>query len=323
MTDVISIADLDALPVQGTLWRANGTTLVIAAGGDGLVGGVITHIVGSNLPLGILPLGTANDIARSLGLPLDLQQAVMVIAQGRTTTIDIGIAHPAEQATHLANSKQQKPSEAHISPQKHAYFAHVLAVGLNVQFARLATNIAVRERYGKLTYPLATLQVLKEHQPLEMTLCIEGLALPSRTQAPPVISAEPVSLHCRALQTTVINAPIFGGQWNLAVPAASLHDHLLDIVIIEDVGLQDLLPALTQLLQQATARPSQSPWHARNPQLQAAELTGIAGIHHIQARKITITTNIDPQDVTLDGEVRGQTPLETAIAEEPLQVLIP
>src|SRR5437763_14045902 len=62
---VLSIAALDTLPPQGAVWQEQGMTLAIAAGGDGVVGGVITHLAASSLPLGILPMGTANDIARS------------------------------------------------------------------------------------------------------------------------------------------------------------------------------------------------------------------------------------------------------------------
>src|SRR5215469_16225878 len=68
----ISIADLDHLPAQGTTWKESSIDVAIAAGGDGLVGGVITHIAESGLPLGILPLGTSNDIARALHIPQDL-----------------------------------------------------------------------------------------------------------------------------------------------------------------------------------------------------------------------------------------------------------
>src|SRR5215470_15448220 len=75
----ISIAELDGLPPQGATWREQGITIAIAAGGDGLVGGVITHIATSDLPLGIMPLGTANDIARSLRIPQNLQHAAEVI----------------------------------------------------------------------------------------------------------------------------------------------------------------------------------------------------------------------------------------------------
>ena len=91
---ILSIAELNTLPPQGALWREQGMMLAIAAGGDGLVGGVIAHLAASGPPLGILPLGTANDIARSLRIPQNLSQAVEVIAQGHTRPIDIGTAQP-------------------------------------------------------------------------------------------------------------------------------------------------------------------------------------------------------------------------------------
>ncbi len=82
VANVLSIAALDSLSPQGAVWQEQGMTLAIAAGGDGVVGGVITHLAAGRLPLGILPLGTANDIARSLRIPQNLPQAVEVIAQG-------------------------------------------------------------------------------------------------------------------------------------------------------------------------------------------------------------------------------------------------
>src|SRR5512135_3537644 len=81
--ETTSIASLDELPPQGNTWRENDIDVALAAGGDGVVGGVITHIAESGLPLGIIPLGTSNDIARTLHIPMDLQEAAQVIAQGR------------------------------------------------------------------------------------------------------------------------------------------------------------------------------------------------------------------------------------------------
>src|SRR5207245_729830 len=107
VVNVVSIAELDNLPAQGEHWVESGIAIAVAAGGDGLVGGVITHIAESSLLLGILPLGTANDIARSLGIPQDLQRAVEVIAQGKEQEIDIGTACPAEQTPHTANPEPE------------------------------------------------------------------------------------------------------------------------------------------------------------------------------------------------------------------------
>jgi diacylglycerol kinase (ATP) len=325
---VTSIQELDGLPPQGTHWAEDGINVAIAAGGDGLVGGVATHIVESGLPLGILPLGTANDIARSLNIPQELQGAIGAIAHGKLTEIDIGVAQPAEQAPHLANPHAGGRSSANISARQRSFFLHALTTGLNVQFARLATNVATRERFGRLTYPFAAIEVLRNHQALEMEITFAGLAVtkPGADQpgATTVVLTEPVSFQCRALQATVINAPVFGGAWQLSIPGANLQDRLLDIVIIEDIDLEDLRASIANFFNQQ-APPTAYPVNrqAVPQQLREAELIGLPGIHHVRAQGVVIKTNADPQDVTLDGEVRGRTPIDTHMAEPRLQVLVP
>lgn len=329
--DVLSIAELDELPPQGARWQEQGVTLVVAAGGDGLVGGVVTHIAESDLSLGILPLGTANDIARSLALPQNIEGASQVLAASNTQMIDVGVARPAEQAPHTAQKQGGSafPMKKAIAVQQKGYFVHALTVGVNVQFARLATNVATRHRYGRMTYPFAALEVLRNHTALDVHLSFEGLIMyPAMTEKPeqpsPTFSASPLSLQCRALQVAVINAPIFGGQWQLAIPGASLFDDLLDIVVIEDVELGSLSTAFARLFSQQEQRAEATDsWHRRNPMLHPAELTGIPGVHHVRAKGVTIITNTDPQDVTLDGEVRGQTPLHTHLSPRQVRVVVP
>ncbi len=334
--DVVSIADLDGLPPQGSVWKAWGLDVAIAAGGDGLVGGVITHIAASGLPLGIMPLGTANDIARALHIPQDIQQATKTIVNGRVIGMDVGIAQPAEQAPHQASRHPGKPGQVQVALNRQSFFAHVLTVGLNVQFARLATNITIRQRFGRLTYPIAVLEVLKNYKPLELDIEVNGLVLPTRAQAVtetsakrtrPIIITEPVRFRCKTLQATVINTPIFGGQWQITLPKASIYDHLLDMVIITDINLETLIDGSVQLLSNLSLPTNpHSEWHAQNtvhPLLQQAELSGIQGVYHFQAQGAIIRSNVDPQDVTLDGEIRGQTPLKTHIAPQPLSVIVP
>jgi diacylglycerol kinase family enzyme len=63
---------------------------IVAGGGDGTISTVASVIAGSDIALGILPLGTLNHFARDLGLPLDLDGAVRVIATGTSTAVDLG-----------------------------------------------------------------------------------------------------------------------------------------------------------------------------------------------------------------------------------------
>ena len=64
--------------------------MVIAGGGDGTVGEVAAGLVGTDVPLGIIPLGTFNNIARSLKIPHDFEKALQVIADGHIKEIDVG-----------------------------------------------------------------------------------------------------------------------------------------------------------------------------------------------------------------------------------------
>ena len=66
------------------------TDAVIAAGGDGTVSGVARALAGTDIALGVLPLGTLNHFAKDLGLPMDLEGAVRQIAVGRTMRVDVG-----------------------------------------------------------------------------------------------------------------------------------------------------------------------------------------------------------------------------------------
>ncbi len=98
--------------------------LVIVGGGDGTLNCVLQGLVGSGLPLGLLPLGTANDLAKTLGIPGDLEAACDIIAQGHTRRIDVGRVNDA-------------------------YFFNEASVGLSVALCRALTTEA-KARFGVL-----------------------------------------------------------------------------------------------------------------------------------------------------------------------------
>ena len=79
-------------PGQGLAKKAaaSGAELVIAAGGDGTIHAVANGLIGTDSTLGIIALGTMNNLARSLKIPEEIKQACQVIAQGDIKQIDVG-----------------------------------------------------------------------------------------------------------------------------------------------------------------------------------------------------------------------------------------
>ena len=77
--------------MDGTVKRAiKKAPMVILGGGDGSLSSSVDFFLGTDTVLGVLPLGTANSFARTLGIPLDLDGAVDVIANGEPRSIDVG-----------------------------------------------------------------------------------------------------------------------------------------------------------------------------------------------------------------------------------------
>lgn len=89
--DAHAVEDPDDLEDTVTRALAKKPDLVILGGGDGTISGLVDLLVGKDVLLGVLPLGTANSFARTLGLPLDLAGAVEVIRSGVPRRIDLGM----------------------------------------------------------------------------------------------------------------------------------------------------------------------------------------------------------------------------------------
>lgn len=206
VAEQVRVDDLDEYHLRGAEWRARGYQAVIAAGGDGTIGTVATQIVGTELPLGILPLGTSNDTARALGIPLALDAASAVIAQGTRTPIAVGQVVPLAKGSSL--------NQADVSNQGKV-FLHALTLGFNVAFARLATDVAQRQRWGKLTYAAAAIEALTQFAPVPITI---HLAHSNGTEVPEAVT----SLTCQAVQLAMVNLPLFGGALQLRLPGAAV-----------------------------------------------------------------------------------------------------
>jgi diacylglycerol kinase (ATP) len=130
LVEVIEVSSDDHRRLQQALAEhRDEVDRVVVGGGDGTLNAILDPLIETRLPLGILPLGTANDLARTLDLPSDLAGAAAVVAAGRTRQIDVG----------CVNGK---------------HFFNVASLGLSTQVARELTR-ETKRRWGVLGYPIA------------------------------------------------------------------------------------------------------------------------------------------------------------------------
>ncbi|MBW7849734.1 MAG: lipid kinase [Rhodospirillales bacterium] len=138
LVDVEPVEDPSSIPAVIEA-RAQDIDIVIVAGGDGTVNAAVDQLVRHGLPLGVLPLGTANDLARTLCIPANLEEASEVIAAGRRHEIDLG----------WVNGK---------------HFLNVASIGLSVSVAEELTA-DVKRRWGPLSYLISAARVLRNTPP--------------------------------------------------------------------------------------------------------------------------------------------------------------
>ncbi|MFZ5774512.1 MAG: lipid kinase [Thermodesulfobacteriota bacterium] len=120
---------------------------VVIGGGDGTFNVAVDALVESGLPLGILPLGTANDLARTLGLPASLPDVCAVIAKGHRRRIDLG----------RVNGK---------------YYFNVASCGLSIAITQQLSK-GLKRRWGVLAYAIATLRTLLTARRFEAVIKVD------------------------------------------------------------------------------------------------------------------------------------------------------
>ena len=254
----------DAIQAAGE-WREG---LLLVAGGDGTVNDVVNGLGNAGFPegvtLGILPTGTGNDLAATLCIPEDADLAEDVIRQDRVRTLDV------------ARVRSEGIGER--------FFINVATGGLGAEISR-ANEGELKERWGKLSYLRASLEVARDFDVRDLTLYLDG-----------------EERKVRAVNVVVGNCRYAGGGW-LAAPKANPEDGLLDVVIIETLGLTDVL----QLAPASLAR---------------ADYLGKEGVFFARAKEIRVETQLPGLEFTADGEVIGDEPAEFSVIPRALKVVV-
>lgn len=242
--------------------------LLVVAGGDGTVNEAVNGLGMAGFPegvtLAILPTGTGNDLAATLCLPEEHEAAQDVILQDRVRTLDVA-----------------RVRSGSIGEQ---YFINVATGGVGAQISDTADG-EMKSQWGKLSYLRASLEVARDFDVRETKLTLDG---EERT--------------VRAVNVAVGNCRYAGGGW-LASPKANPEDGLLDLVVIEDVGLPEMLSLAPSALSQS-------------------DYLDKEGVFSARAKEIRVETDPGNLQFTADGEVIGDEPATFAVIPQALKVIV-
>lgn len=174
-----------------------GVDALIACGGDGTVHLALQAVAGTDTPLGIIPVGTGDDNARTIGLPMnDVGAAADVIADGRTRRIDCGLVE--------------------LEDGTKRWFMGVLSAGFDSEVTERANQM--KWPHGQLRYVVAILGELRIFKPVEYRMRIDDNEVDER-----------------AMLVAVGNGISYGGGMRVC-PDAKLDDGQLDVTILGEVS---------------------------------------------------------------------------------------
>ena len=187
-----------------------GAALVVAWGGDGTINGAGSALAGTAVPLGIVPGGSGNGLARDLGLPRDPARALAVAAAGHERVIDAG---------ELDGS----------------LFFNIAGIGVDAEIAARIAEPGARR--GLTGYVFASVQELLRYEPqvYAIRLADEG--------ADTALAPREATFERRALLVALANSRQYGNGAKIA-PHARLDDGAIDLVVVDARSMWNLVSRL-------------------------------------------------------------------------------
>ena len=218
---------------------ADGCDRLVAVGGDGTIQEVVNGVLdGSARPaIGIVPVGSGNDLARSLRLPTDAAEAWMIAIGRSTREIDVALATNGE--------------------GKRRWFASAGGIGFDAQ---VAAAMATRRGWqtGRAGYLLTTLAELRRFDNRQLRIVLDG---------------EPIER--RVLFVAIANGAYYGGGMRIA-PDAALDDGWLDVCIVGDISRLTAIRELPNLYRGTHVRhPAVSVHRARHVEISGEGTTHV------------------------------------------------
>jgi diacylglycerol kinase (ATP) len=189
--------------------RQESPDVVVAAGGDGTAHYVLNGLLPSEVPLGIIPVGRGNDLARGLNIPSDPRAAAEILLSGKIREIDLARA-------------QRTNDESRAGETGLVHYACIGGVGFDSVVTRYANDRAHRF-HGRFAYAWSILRCLKSYRP-------QWLELTSDAQ----------NFSGEVMFAVVGNNSSYGDGVKMA-PRARLDDGLLDVCIVPAISKPELL----------------------------------------------------------------------------------
>lgn len=285
---------------------------VIVVGGDGMVSLGVNALGHSGKPLGIVAIGSGNDFARSMGLPIDRVQIAVegiigAIVRGSHIEVDMGhvtsLASAVRQDAHVnpeqaenlhesvsheANAQEDQPDSMKVDK----YYAGMLSCGMDASVNNRANHSRLPN--GTLRYFAALMTELTRLKPYGYHLCavLEDGSVDERDVLSPLL--------------TVANSRYVGGGIFMS-PQSQLDDGLLDVIWLE--GMPSLAQCITAVANAYNGKILDQPiFHTQR--VKSIEIS-----HYAEGA--------EPPALMADGEYVGQLPVKVTAQEHSLQVLVP
>ena len=194
----------------------DGIENVLVGGGDGTVGEVARALVNTGLNLGIIPFGTYNNVARSLSIPSELEDACRIIVENRIRTIDVGLANDT------------------------LPFLEAAGAGLDAALFPLGEEIKSGRWHQLLQFFRLTFQYRATPFQITFDRPLGEAVPPHRHRKYSARRLQQRTLRRRALFIVVANGPYYGSGFTVA-PGAVLDDGLFTVAIYRDFSKWELI----------------------------------------------------------------------------------